>query len=172
VNRLTKHIKRRLLRALPIIIRRWTVKQARSEADSPKSDEVSGLGCEFIIECPSQSMWALLFLRQMVAFQILLSVGRFEEKRLLQVWDRIPLHAPIDGKSSELKWVLLVPAPGFSEPQRLPSGHFQFLEFIGITEEEAAFARNNGGDRLLALLTQHKGAPVTDPSRESVLGGS
>lgn len=74
------------------------------EADSPKPDEVSGLGCEFIIECPSQSMWALLLLRQMVAFQILLSVGRFEEKGLLEVWDRIPLHAPIDGTSSELKW--------------------------------------------------------------------
>jgi hypothetical protein len=30
------------------------------EADSAKPDGASGLGCEFIIECPSQSTWALL----------------------------------------------------------------------------------------------------------------
>lgn len=135
------------------------------EADSAKPDEVSGLGCEFIFECPSQSKWALLLLRRMVAFQILLSVGRFEGKGLLQVWDRIPLLAPIDGTSSKLNWVLLSPAPSFSERQLLPSGQFQFLEFVGITEDEADFARKNGGDKLLALLIQRKAAPITDPSR-------
>ena len=139
------------------------------EADSAKPDEASGLGCEFIFECPSQSKWALLLLRQMVAFQILLSVGRFEGKGVLQAWDRIPLRAPIDGTSSKLNWVLVTPSPNFSQRQVLPSGQFHFLEFIGITEDEADFARNNGGDKLLALLMQRKVAPVTDPSRESVL---
>ena len=140
------------------------------EADCTKPDEVSGLGCEFIFECPSQSMWALLLLRRMVAFQILLSVGRFEGKGLVQMWDRVPLRAPIDGTSSKLNWVLLVPAPNFSERQLLPSGQFQFLEFIGITEDEADFARSNGSDKLLAVLTERKAAPITDPNRESVLG--
>ena len=139
------------------------------EADSARPKEVSGLGCEFIFECPSQSKWALLLLRRMVAFQILLSVGRFEGKGLLQVWDRIPLRAPIDGTSSKLNWVLLISAPNFSERQLLPSGQFHFLEFIGITEDEANFARNNGSDVLLPLLMQRKAAPLTDPGRESVL---
>lgn len=105
----------------------------------------------------------------MVAFQILLSVERFEGKGLLQAWDRIPLRAPIDGTSSMLNWVLLIPAPSFSERQLLPSGQFQFLEFVGITEDEADFARKNSGDKLLALLIQRKAVPITDPSRESVL---
>jgi len=139
------------------------------EADSAKPDEVSGLGCEFVFECPSQSRWALLLLRRMVAFQILLSVGRFEGKGLLQVWDRVPLRAPIDGSSSNLNWVLLVPAPNFSERQVLPSGQFHFLQFVGITEDEANFARNNGGDKLLVLLTHRQAAPVTDPNRKSTL---
>ena len=139
------------------------------EADSPSPNGVSGLGCEFILECPAQSEWALVLLRQMVAFQILLSVGRFEGKELLQAWDRIPLRAPIDGSSSKLNWVLLTPAPNFRESQRLPSGQFHFLEFIGITEDEADFARSNGGDHLLALLMQRKAAPVTDPSRRGIL---
>ena len=64
------------------------------EADKPNPNEPSGLGCEFIVECPQQSRWALVLLRRMVAFQILLSVGRFPGKGLLQVWDRIPLRAP------------------------------------------------------------------------------
>lgn len=139
------------------------------EADSPNPNEASGLGCEFIIECPSQSAWALLLLRRMVAYQILLSVGRFEGRGLVQVWDRLTLRASIDGASSKLNWVLLAPAPNFSERQLLPSGHFHFQEFIGITEQEADFARYNGGAKLLTLLIQHKAAPVTDPSRESVL---
>lgn len=139
------------------------------EADSPRPNEVSGLGCEFILECAAQSEWALHLLRRMVAFQILLSVGRFEGKGLLQAWDRIPLRAPIDGSASKLNWILLTPAPNFRESQRLPSGQFYFLEFIGITEDEADFARNTGGDKLLTLLVQRKAAPVTDPSRSSVL---
>jgi len=138
------------------------------EVDLPRPDEVSGLGCEFILECAAQSEWALLLLRRMVAFQILLSVGRFEGKGLLQAWDRIPLRAPIDGLSSKLNWTLLAPAPNFREPQQLPSGRFQFLEFIGITEDEADFARNNGGDKLLDLLIQRNAAPVTHPTRSSV----
>jgi Suppressor of fused protein (SUFU) len=57
----------------------------------------------------------------------------------------------------------------FSEQQLLPSGQSQFLEFVGITEDEANFARNNGNEKLLAPLIKRKGAPVSDPSRESVL---
>lgn len=139
------------------------------EADCAKPGEVSGLGCEFIIECPAQSTWAMLVLRRMVAFQILLSVGRFEGKGLLDVWDRIPLGAPIDGTSSKLNWLMLAPPPNFGERQLLPSGQFRFLEFIGITEEEADFARNSGGENLLAVLMQQNAAPITDPSRGSVL---
>jgi hypothetical protein len=56
--------------------------------------------------------------------------------------------AVIDETSSKVDWVLLIPPPKFSRRQPLPSGHFQFLKFIGITLDEADFARNNGGDKL------------------------
>ena len=138
------------------------------EADSPNPDEPSGLGCEFIFECQEQSMWALLLLRRMVAFQILLSVGRFPGRGLLEIWDRVPLRAPIDGLSSALTWVLLTPHPLFPEPQELPSGHFQFIDFVGVTEDEAEYARKNGGDELLKLLTLRNVGNVTDPMRQTV----
>ncbi len=139
------------------------------EADSQEPDGLSGLGCEFILECPVRAKWALHLLRRMVAFQVLLSAGRFPGKGVLQVWDRIPLRAPIDGLSSALNWVLLTPSPNFDGPQTLSTGRFQFLQFVGITEGEADYARNVGGDKLLTLLTQRSAAPVTDPARHAVL---
>jgi hypothetical protein len=142
------------------------------EANSPNANGVSGLGCEFILECVEKSQWALVLLRSMVAFQILLSVGRFPGKGVLQAWDRIPVRAPIAGSLSILNWLLLVPSPRFHGPQMLSSGKFHFLQFVGITEDEATFARNNGGDKLLDLLLQCGAAPVTDPNRTGVLAGT
>jgi len=139
------------------------------EQDAANPGEVSGLGCEFILECGNQSKWALLLLRRMVAFQRLLSVGRFPGKGLLQIWDRIPLRAPIDGRSSALTWVLLTPSAELGDAPQLPSGRFQFLVFVGITEDEADYARASGGDKLLGLLIERSAAPVNDPGRASIL---
>lgn len=38
------------------------------------------------------------------------------------------------------------------------------MQFIGVPEDEAAFARNKGGDELLRLLIQRDAAPVTNPN--------
>lgn len=105
----------------------------------------------------------------MVAFQILLSCGRFAGKGLLQVWDRIPLRGSIDGLSSRLNYTLLTPAAEFPGPHQLPSGRFEFMQFIGITEDEAEYARRIGGAELLSLLKHHGIDKITLPGRESVL---
>lgn len=139
------------------------------EQDAACPGEVSGLGCEFILECGNQSRWALLLLRRMVAFQRLLSVGRFPGKDLLRLWDRIPLRGPIDGGSSALTWVLLTPSAELGDAPQLPSGRFQLLRFVGISEDEAEYARTSGGDKLLHLLIERSAAPATEPSRTSVL---
>jgi hypothetical protein len=139
------------------------------ESEWPGQEEPSGLGCEFLLECPHQSPWALDFLSKMVAFQILLSEGRFPGKGPLKLWDRVPLRSPIDGQSSLLTSVFLAPALRFPERQQLPSGQFQLLEFIGVTEDEIGFARGNGSDKLLELLVSRNAAPVTDPARPSQL---
>jgi hypothetical protein len=88
----------------------------------------------------------------MVAFQILLSVGRFEGKRLIDVWDRIPLRAPIEGTSSKLNWVVVAPAHNFDERQLLPSGQFRSWRLLasprrsrislGTVREKAAGSAN------------------------------
>lgn len=138
------------------------------EASSPEPNKWSGLGCEFIIQSPTQAQWALLFLRRMVAFQILLACGKFPGKPLVTVSDRIPLGTAIDGASSKLTWTLVAPSPAFAGIQQIPSGRFQFFQFIGITDDEAEYARGNSSQELLDLLLTQKLAPVTDPSRDSV----
>jgi hypothetical protein len=138
------------------------------EASSPEPSGVSGLGCEFLVQCPAQSKWAILLLRRMVAFQILLACNRFPGKDLLKEGDRIPLRGPIDGASSQLTSVLVATSPDFAGVQQIPSGRFTFLQFMGITEDEADFARANGSDALLHELLDRKAAPITNPDRRSI----
>lgn len=140
------------------------------EADLLEPSAPSGLGCEFLLQCPAQSGWALVLLQKMVAFQILLAAGRFPGRGLLGIWDRIPLQSPIDGNHSQLTWVVLTPPPAeYAGVQQLPSGQFQFTQFVGVTEKEAAYARASGSEELLRLLLKNKAAPITAPDRESIL---
>src|SRR3954452_20913229 len=76
------------------------------DADHLAPQIVSGLGCEFIFRCVEQSKWAIRLVQRIAAFQIMLSVGRFPRKQLLQIWDRIPLGAAIDGAASALTSLL------------------------------------------------------------------
>jgi hypothetical protein len=138
------------------------------EADAPELDSVSGLGCEFVFQCTAQAPWALLLMRRMVAFQLLLAAGRFPGKGVLAIWDRVPVRGPIDGKNSQLTWFMLAPATDFAGMQQLPSGQFQFIQFVGITENEAEYARTKGGDELFRMLLAQKAAPVTDSNRASI----
>ena len=108
-------------------------------------------------------------MRRMVAFQLLLAAGRYPGKGLLAVWDRVPLRSPIDGKTSQLTWFLLAPATDFAGVQQLPSGQFQFIQFVGITEKEAEYARAKGSPELFRMLLEQKAAPVTDATRPSIL---
>jgi Suppressor of fused protein (SUFU) len=139
------------------------------EVDRTDRNAPAGLGCEFVFQCPAQSRWALLLLQRMVAFQILLAAGRFPGRSLLGIWDRVPLRSPIDGKNSQLTWVMLTPTTEYAGVQQLPTGQFQFTQFVGITEKEAEFARAGGSEELFRLLLQHKAAPITDPNRRSIL---
>jgi len=139
------------------------------EADRPEPNGPSGLGYEFVFQCLTQSRWALLLLQRMVAFQILLAAGRFPGRGRLAIWDRIPLRSPIDGESSQLTWVVLTPSIEYAGVKQLPSGQFQFAQFVGITEKEAEYARTSGSEELLRLLLKHKAASITDPNRGSIL---
>jgi hypothetical protein len=135
------------------------------EAETPDPDGVSGFGVELMLECPAQSMWALLLMHRMVAFQILLGHGRYPGRPLLNLWDRIPLRSPIDGAASLLTNILVSPPLGFEGQHKLLSGSFEFLNLLGITEPEKKHAQTNDGQALFEILRKHNAAPITDPAR-------
>jgi hypothetical protein len=136
--------------------------------EEPNPNEWSGLGCELVLETLEDFTWALFHVRRLLAFQILLGWGRYEGREPFTIGDRIPLRNPIDGERSELTWYLVAPTSGYPSDFQLPSGRAEFLHLVGITESEAAFARDNGHEALLEKL-KPEGYPVTVPGRPSAV---
>jgi hypothetical protein len=105
-----------------------------------------------------------------IAFQILLASGKFKRRELLGLHDRIPLRSSISPEPSELTWLTVgLPvscAPSFS----LPTGSVDILSVVGITEAEAAYGREHGGEALVQALRDAGAYPVTDPHRKSICG--
>ncbi len=138
------------------------------ESDTPDSTKLSGLGCEFVFETAEQAEWAIRRLLQLMAFQILLCHGRYPGKEPLNDFDRVPMRGPICPGSSIITHLMMAPPSQFPRTGRLESGEFDFFQTVGISESEAAFARSNGGDALLARLVAEGFFPVTDPTRNEI----
>jgi len=113
------------------------------------------------METAEDFSWALFLVRRLLAFQILLGWGRYEGRNPLSIGDRIPLRNPIDGDHSELTWLLVAPPSNYPAEFHLPTGRAEFPHLVGITETEAAFARNNGYESLL------RGGFLVAPSNSS-----
>jgi len=111
---------------------------------APNPDSISGLGCEFLMETFKQSRWALVLLRQLVAYEILLAHERYPGKPVLGFWDWINIRTPIDNEASILTKTLFIPSPNFGELQQLSTGHFRFLQIVGITGDALAFMNEHG----------------------------
>jgi len=127
---------------------------------------------EFLLETPHQAQWAILRLQHVIAFQILIACGRFPERELLDLHDRIPLRGPVSFDPSVLTWLLVGPPDGYQASFNLPTGSVDFMAVVGVTEDEAAHARSVGGGPLVDLLRTHARYPLTDPARRSVLGAA
>ena len=139
------------------------------EDDEPHPDGPSGFGCEFVLETTKQGDWAILRLQHLMAFQILLEHGRYPGRDPVSPYDRIPLREPITVEASDLRWLILAPPVSFAPRFALASGWVELYEVFGATEEEAVYAREQGGDKLVELLTRAGGFPVTDPRRKSAV---
>jgi hypothetical protein len=135
----------------------------------PEPTGVSGMGQELLLESREQAPWALSLLRKLAGYQILLDAGRFPEQVPLNAWDRMPMGVAIDGADSLLQTLLFVPAPTFGDSYALLSGHFEFLQVIGLSQGEHAWAKEHKYEPLLQRLLDARAAPVIDPRRATVL---
>lgn len=139
------------------------------EDGSPDPTGPSGLGMEFVLQTPRREEWAIDRLAHVVAFQSLISGGKYPGRGLLDLYDRIPLRCPISGEPSELTWLTVGPPDGLPTSFQLPTGSVDILTIVGITETEAAHARAHGGDKLLEILRSGGAFPVTDAKRASLV---
>ncbi len=127
-------------------------------------EEYSGLGTELILETETDVSWGIPLVQSLVAFNILVSVGHFGEKPLLEHWARIP--QPIEPNISNL--VLGIPKH-FPESIELVSGKVDLLQIIGITKEEFIFAQEKGSPAICELLIERAIYPITNPNRRSTI---
>lgn len=122
----------------------------------------SGLGVEFLLETQEESSWGIDVLQSLMAYNILLSVGRFGEQQMLDHGDRVPLAIP-----PNLSHVV------FSVPQHFPvsielkSGQVELLQVVGITPEELAYAKLKSSYELVEIIFSKQCSLVTNPARQS-----
>lgn len=131
-------------------------------------DTISGSGVEFSIEALERGDWAIRFLLRMLAFDLLLSSGHFGEKPPLNLHDRIPIGGPIDGNAETSITNVILHAPeSYSTSFQLPSGKVDILQFIGVTDAERDFARDEGFPKLRDKLYSVGCFPATNLRRSS-----
>lgn len=136
----------------------------------PDEETASGLGIELVLETPEQSLWALQLLKKLMAHQILVAAGRLDGQHFFQYGDRLPLGAPIDGEGSPLTWLLVNRPTHYNARIQLASGTLDFLHFVGVAQEEAAWAAQEGSDKLVEQLRAARAEHVTDPGRVVLSG--
>jgi hypothetical protein len=131
--------------------------------EAEEKEEYSGLGTELILETENDESWAIPLVQSLVAFNILLSAGKYGDKPLLEHWSRIP--QPIEPNITHLVLGLPLYHP---ETIELCSGKVDLLQVVGITKAEFDYAKEFGSPAICNLLTEHGVYPVTNPNRESI----
>lgn len=139
--------------------------------DAPGRDPsgFSGVGFELAIETPEPADWAVALLHNLMAYELLVAVGRYEGAELLEFGNRVPLESSITPSfDSALRWLLVTQPKHYDAAFDLPSGRVDVYHLVGATDAEVQFAREADQDRLVAMLEQAGACPVTDPARQSV----
>lgn len=139
--------------------------------DAPGVDPsgFSGLGFELCLAVPEPAEWAAQLLHNLMAYELLVAVGRYPGAELFEYGNRIPLRGSITpALDSLIRWLLVETPRQFTPSFQLPSGRVDLFMLVGATEAEVEFARQASQDALVALLGEQGAAPVTDPTRASI----
>lgn len=132
--------------------------------ESEEPQEYSGFGTEFILETEYEADWAINALRSLIAFNILVSVGHYGEKPLVDYGDRIPMAV-----EPNISTLMVVKPRQFQESFKLISGLVDILQVTGITEQELIHAKEHGSDDLAAKIFEARGTYTLKSDRASVI---
>ncbi len=139
--------------------------------DAPGRDPTgfSGLGFELAIETPEPADWAVTLLHNLMAYELLVAVGRYEGQELFEYGNRVPLNGSISPRlESALRWLLVTQPKHYDSAFDLESGRVDVFHFVGASDAEVEFARQADQDQLIALLEQQGACPITDAARASL----
>lgn len=130
----------------------------------------SGAGVEFTFATTEQGDWAIRVLQSLLAYDLLLRVGRFPDWKPLAPGGRIPLGGSMNGNPEcLLRNVVVTEAEGLADSFQLPSGRAQFLGITAITDVELAEARRTSSAKLIERLRGAGYHPINNPARPSLL---
>ena len=137
--------------------------------ETDKLEEYSGFGTEFILETNEEADWAIDLVRNLVAYNILLSCGEMGDFPMLDYGHRIPFSITrTDDNEPTITHIMLVEPRHYQKSFKLISGKVDFLHIIGITPSELKFAKENSSLKLLEDLVKTGIYPVTDRNRQSI----
>jgi hypothetical protein len=145
----------------------WDIDDVGSLPASPE-EVPSGLGMEVVLEVDDLDHWAINVLNGLMAYQIAVSIGDLEGRRL-EPHDRIPLKGMglLPGGESMIQAVATTKPVRFPHRVVCASGSVDLLQIIGITRREYAWSIEHG---ITELLVRHraKWGEVTGLSREEL----
>ncbi len=108
------------------------------------TDEYSGLGIEFIMECDAPNPSAKEFMAKLMAYNLLLAMGHYKDKASLALWDILPLEEQADllGASH----IMIAPPHSFPAKIKLITGKCELLQIFKVSEKEAGIAKDVGAE--------------------------
>lgn len=138
-----------------------------AEPDEYNPSEFSWLGVEFVIEVPEQADWPIRLLQKILAYHLLLCLGRLNGTPL-DYGHRLPT-GPVNGQPDCALTVVAIAKPDhYPHRQALASGMFDFLHLVGISANERDWAKQSSTQALVDRLAIAGSFPVTNPAREEL----
>jgi len=129
-----------------------------------EAQEYSGLGIELFLETDSEMPNVVQVLLNLMAFNILLSVGHYGERPMLEYGDRIPTEI-----KPNLTNLVLAEPKKFKNSIELVSGSVDLMQVVGLTKTEFEFAKEHGSLAIIEKIWNRVGSFILQPSRESVI---
>lgn len=139
--------------------------------DQPGKDPsgFSGVGFELLLETPAAADYAVPLLHNLMAYELLVAIGSYDDAELLEYGNRVPLGGSITPSfDSAIRWLLVEPPRRRAPSFELASGRVDLFQLVGATDAEVEFARQTDQDTLIELLLREGVYPLTDAARRSV----
>ncbi|MCB9876063.1 MAG: suppressor of fused domain protein [Planctomycetes bacterium] len=139
--------------------------------DAPGKDPsgFSGVGFELVIETSKEVDWAVPLLHNLMAYELLVAVGTYQDAELFEYGNRVPLNDSITPSfQSAIRWLLVEQVKHYTPSFELASGRVDLFHLVGATDAEVELARRDGQDKLVELLVRRGVHPRTDAERASV----